>query len=63
MNFKDKEEFIICPQCGEEAFVTLRYGFNKVDCPVCEYFLIVYLDTDGKAWTRELGVLETAENQ
>jgi hypothetical protein len=53
-----KEEFIICPCCSEEALVTLTRGFNIVNCPSCEYFVIVFLDETGKAWTREPGVLE-----
>jgi hypothetical protein len=57
MDINHKEEFIICPCCGEEAFVTVNPGFNKIDCPACEYYLIVYLDETGKSWTREHGVL------
>ncbi|MBM4288980.1 MAG: hypothetical protein FJ135_12720 [Deltaproteobacteria bacterium] len=55
-----KEEFIVCPCCGEEAFVRLIRGFNKVDCPFCDYYLIVYLDETGTAWTRETGVMAGA---
>ncbi len=57
MEVKNKEEFIVCPSCGEEDFVKVISGFNIVNCPYCEYFLIVYLDDTGKAWTREPGVL------
>ena len=57
-----KEEFIVCPCCGEEAFVTVHRGFNIVDCAICEYYLIVYLDETGKAWTREPGVLAADAN-
>lgn len=53
-----KEEFFVCPSCSEESCVTLTRGFNIVNCPICEYFLIVFLDETGKAWTREPGVLE-----
>lgn len=52
-----KEEFLVCPACGEEAFVAVTRGFNIVNCPHCEYFLIVFLDDEGRAWTREQGVL------
>lgn len=54
-----QEEFMVCPCCGEEAFVTLNRGFNIVNCPYCEYFFIVYLDDAAQAWTREPGVLAT----
>jgi hypothetical protein len=57
MEAKTKEEFMVCPCCGEEAFVTVTSGFNIVNCPTCEYYLIVYLDDTGQAWTREHGVL------
>ena len=57
-----KEEFMVCPCCGEEDCVTVTRGFNIVNCPSCEYFLIVYLDETGKAWTREHGVLVTGDN-
>jgi hypothetical protein len=57
MEVNKKEEFIICPCCQEEDFVTVHRGFNIVNCPHCEYYLIVYLDETGKSWTRETGVL------
>ena len=62
MDYQQKEEFIICPCCSEEGFVTVKRGFNIVNCSYCEYYLIVYLDETGKAWTREQGVLETGSN-
>jgi Zn-finger nucleic acid-binding protein len=62
MDGETKEEFMVCPCCGEEAFVTVTKGFNIVDCPTCEYFFIVYLDETGKAWTRESGVLAMDAN-
>lgn len=54
-----QEIFFLCPHCGEEAVVTLRPGFNKAACPYCPYYLIVYLDDDGRPWTRVPGVLAT----
>jgi hypothetical protein len=59
MEIQQKEEFIICPCCQEEDFVTVHRGFNIVNCPHCEYYCIVYLDDSGKAWTREHGILQT----
>lgn len=58
-----QEVFIICPSCGEEAFVAVRRGFNIVNCPQCDYFLIAYLDEAGQSWTREPGVLEGADRE
>lgn len=57
-----KEEFIVCPCCGEEDFVIVIRGFNIVNCQHCEYYLIVYLDETGKSWTREHGVLAPDAN-
>ncbi len=62
MKIQQKEEFILCPCCNEEDFVTVTRGFNIVNCPHCEYYLIVYLDETGKAWTREPGVLTTGSD-
>jgi len=62
MDILTKEEFMVCPCCGEEDFVTVTRGFNIVNCPNCEYFLIVYLDDVGKAWTREHWVLATDDH-
>ncbi len=53
-----QEEYIICPNCQEEAFVQVRPGFNIVQCPCCPYFFIVYVDQEGLCWTREVGVLQ-----
>jgi hypothetical protein len=61
MEMQPKEEFMVCPSCGEEGFVAVQRGFNIMNCPHCDYFLIVYLDETGKAWTREPGVLATTE--
>ena len=62
MDILTKEEFMVCPCCGEEDFVTVTGGFNIVNCPNCEYFLIVYLDATGKVWTREHWVLATDDH-
>lgn len=62
MGVQQKEEFMVCPCCQEEGFVAVRRGFNLVNCPYCEYFLIIYLDESGKSWTREHGVLEKVED-
>lgn len=65
MNTQDsaptREFFIICPNCGEEAIITLQPGFNKADCPYCDFYFIVFLDAEGQPWTRVPGVLATAE--
>lgn len=62
MEVQQKEEFIVCPACHEEDFVTVKKGFNIVNCPYCEYYFIVYLDETGQAWTREHGVLAPEAN-
>ncbi len=54
---KEQEEFMLCPCCQEEAFVSVRPGFNLINCPFCEYFFVVYVDEQGRRWTREVGVL------
>jgi hypothetical protein len=54
-----QEEFMICPCCQEEAFVPLGRGFNLVCCPFCEYCFVVFLDAEGRSWTREVGVLHS----
>lgn len=56
-----REFFIICPNCAEEAVITLRPGFNKADCPSCDFYFIVFLDSEGQPWTRVPGVLATWE--
>ncbi len=55
-----QEIFFFCPHCGEEAVAALQPGFNKVACPYCPYYFIVYLDGDGRPWTRVPGVLATS---
>ncbi len=54
-----KECFILCPNCGEEAVITLQPGFNRAACPCCDFYFIVFLDQDGQLWTRVPGVLAT----
>ncbi len=51
------EEFMLCPVCEEEACIRLRPGFNLVNCPCCDYCFVVYVDAEGRSWTREAGVL------
>lgn len=51
------EEFFICPECGEESVAVLHPGFNKVDCPYCNFYLIAFQDEEGRCWTRVPGVL------
>ncbi|MDD3580561.1 MAG: hypothetical protein PHW74_06035 [Desulfobacca sp.] len=53
------EVFFCCPNCGEESMLTVTPGWNKLDCPYCAYYLIVYQDADTKLWTRTPGVLQS----
>lgn len=55
-----RDFFILCPNCGEEAVVSLQPGFNKADCPCCDFYLIIYLDADGRPYTRTPGVLASS---
>jgi len=56
------EEFFTCPECGEESVAMIRPGFNKLDCPFCGFYLIVYQDGEQRNWTRVPGVLSGCES-
>ncbi|MFP3867304.1 MAG: hypothetical protein ACLFUU_03965 [Desulfobacteraceae bacterium] len=53
------EVFFQCPHCGEESVLQVAPGWNKLDCPYCDYYLIVYQDEAAHLWTRTPGVLQS----
>ncbi|MBW1918146.1 MAG: hypothetical protein JRI57_09055 [Deltaproteobacteria bacterium] len=53
------EVFFQCPHCGEESVLPVIPGWNKLDCPYCAYYLIVYQDEAARLWSRTPGVLQS----